>query len=447
MEGNIFGTDGIRGRTNTYPIDPETILKIALSTGHVIGKGINFPKVIIGKDTRRSGYMVENALTAGFISMGWEVNLLGPLPTPAVSFLTKSLRADLGIMISASHNPYEDNGIKFFDKDGLKIDTKIEEEISKEIRNKSPLVVPSDLGKASRINDVLGRYTEFAKITIPSNLSLGGIRIVADCANGAAYKILPQILRELGAEVVSIGVAPDGFNINKECGSTKPEKAQKAVLENSADIGICLDGDADRVLFIDEQGKLANGDIVIGLLAEAWVNKNSLNKNTVVATVMSNLALELYLEKIGVSLIRTQVGDKNVSKCMNRQSLNLGGEQSGHMILSDYSNAGDGLITSLQVLSVLVENKKKASQLFDLFEPFPQTVVNIDAHECNDFEKNEQIKNMLEDVRRSITGKGRILIRRSGTENVIRLMVEHREKNKLEETIATCLSILKKTKF
>ena len=300
MEGNIFGTDGIRGRTNTYPIDPETILKIALSTGHVIGKGINFPKVIIGKDTRRSGYMVENALTAGFISMGWEVNLLGPLPTPAVSFLTKSLRADLGIMISASHNPYEDNGIKFFDKDGLKIDTKIEEEISKEIRNKSPLVIPSDLGKASRINDVLGRYTEFAKITIPSNLSLGGIRIVADCANGAAYKILPQILRELGAEVVSIGVAPDGFNINKECGSTKPEKAQKAVLENSADIGICLDGDADRVLFIDEQGKLANGDIVIGLLAEAWVNKNSLNKNTVVATVMSNLALEQYLSLIHI---------------------------------------------------------------------------------------------------------------------------------------------------
>ena len=246
---------------------------------------------------------------------------------------------------------------------------------------------------------------------------------------------------------MSIGVAPDGFNINKECGSTKPEKAQKAVLDNSADIGICLDGDADRVLFIDEQGKLANGDIVIGLLAEAWVNKNSLNKNTVVATVMSNLALELYLEKIGVSLIRTQVGDKNVSKCMNRQSLNLGGEQSGHMILSDYSNAGDGLITSLQVLGVLVENKKKASQLFNLFEPFPQTVVNIDAHECNDFEKNEQIKNRLEDVRRSITGKGRILIRRSGTENVIRLMVEHREKNKLEETIATCLSILKKTKF
>ena len=350
-------------------------------------------------------------------------------------------------MISASHNPYEDNGIKFFDKDGLKIDTKIEEEISKEIRNKSPLVVPSDLGKASRINDVLGRYTEFAKITIPSNLSLGGIRIVADCANGAAYKILPQILRELGAEVVSIGVAPDGFNINKDCGSTKPEKAQKAVLENSADIGICLDGDADRVLFIDEKGKLANGDIVIGLLAEAWVNKNSLNKNTVVATVMSNLALELYLEKIGVSLIRTPVGDKNVSKCMKRQRLNLGGEQSGHMILSDYSNAGDGLITSLQVLSVLVENKKKASQLFNLFEPFPQKVVNIEAHECNDFEKNEQIKNRLEDVRRSITGKGRILIRRSGTENVIRLMVEHREKNKLEETIATCLSILKKTKF
>ena len=274
MEENLFGTDGIRGKTNTYPINAETILKIALSTGHVIGKGINFPKVLIGKDTRRSGYMVENALTAGFISTGWEVNLLGPLPTPAVSFLTKSLRADLGIMISASHNPYEDNGIKFFDKDGLKIDTQTEEEISKEIRNISPLVAPSDLGKAKRINDVLGRYTEFAKTTIPSSLSLSGIKIIADCANGAAYKILPQILRELGAEVESIAVAPDGFNINKGCGSTNPEKAQKAVVESSADIGICLDGDADRVLFIDEQGKLANGDIIIGLLAKAWLKRN-----------------------------------------------------------------------------------------------------------------------------------------------------------------------------
>ena len=444
MEENIFGTDGIRGKTNTYPIDAETILKIALSTGHVIGKSVSSPKVIIGKDTRRSGYMVENALTAGFISMGWDVSLLGPLPTPAVSFLTKSLRADLGIMISASHNPYEDNGIKFFDNNGLKIDTKIEKKISKEIKNKLPLVVPSKLGKASRINDVLGRYTEFAKITIPTSLSLNGIKVVADCANGAAYKILPQILRELGAEVVSIAVSPDGFNINEECGSTKPEKAQKAVLESSADIGICLDGDADRVLFIDERGKLANGDTIIGLLAEAWVNKNLLNKNTVVATVMSNLALELYLKKIGVNLIRTQVGDKNVSKCMNREGLNLGGEQSGHLILADYSNAGDGLITSLQVLSVLVESKKKASEVFNLFEPFPQSLINIDAQKCNDYEKNELIKNRLENVERLLNGKGRILIRRSGTENVIRLMVEHKEKNKLQETIDTCLSILKK---
>ena len=444
MEANIFGTDGIRGKTNTYPIDAETILKIAISTGYVIGKDLKSPKVLIGKDTRRSGYMVENALTAGFISMGWEVNLLGPLPTPAVSFLTKSLRADLGIMISASHNPYEDNGIKFFDSDGLKLDTKIEEEISKEIRNKPQLVLPSDLGRASRINDVLGRYTEFAKISIPTSLSLNGMKIVADCANGAAYKILPQILSELGAEVVPIAVSPDGFNINKECGSTNPGKAQKAVLENSADLGICLDGDADRVLFIDEQGFLANGDQVLGLLARAWMKKNLLNKNTVVATVMSNLALELYLEKIGVGLIRTQVGDKNVSKRMNREGLNLGGEQSGHLILADYSNAGDGLITSLQVLCVLLESKKKASEVFNLFKPFPQSLINIDAQKCNDFEKNEQIKSRLEDVERSLIGKGRILIRRSGTENVIRLMVEHKEKNKLQETIDTCLSILKK---
>ncbi len=326
----------------------------------------------------------------------------------------------------------------------MKIDTITEEAISKEIKNKSQLVAPNGLGRARRINDVLGRYTEFAKITIPTSLSLSGMKIVADCANGAAYKILPEILRELGAEVVSIGVTPDGFNINDECGSTKPEKAQKAVLENCADLGICLDGDADRVLFIDEQGKLANGDQVIGLLARAWMKKNLLNKSTVVATVMSNLALELYLEKIGVRLIRTQVGDKNVSKCMNREGLNLGGEQSGHLILSDYSNAGDGLITSLQVLSVLVESKKKASGVLNLFQPFPQSLINIDADKCNDFQKNEQIKNRLDDVQSSINSDGRILIRRSGTENVIRLMVEHREKNKLQETIDTCLSILKK---
>ena len=444
MAVNIFGTDGIRGKTNTYPIDAETILKIAISTGHVIGRNLKFPKVLIGKDTRRSGYMVENALTAGFISMGWEVNLLGPLPTPAVSFLTKSLRADLGIMISASHNPYEDNGIKFFDNDGLKIDTKIEEQISEEIIKKPQLVVPSQLGKATRINDVLGRYTEFAKITVPTSLTLNGMKIVADCANGAAYKILPQILSELGAEVFPVAVNPDGFNINEECGSTKPEKAQKAVLENGADIGICLDGDADRVLFIDEKGLLANGDQVLGLLAKAWINKNFLNKNTVVATVMSNLALELYLEKIGVRLIRTQVGDKNVSKRMNKEGLNLGGEQSGHLILTDYSNAGDGLITSLQVLSILVESQKRASEIFDLFKPFPQSLINIDAQKCNDFEKNEQIKNGLEDVQHSLRGKGRILIRKSGTEDVVRLMVEHKEKNKLQETIDTCLSILKK---
>jgi phosphoglucosamine mutase len=305
-------------------------------------------------------------------------------------------------------------------------------------------VVPSEVGRASRINDVLGRYTEFAKISIPASLTLSGMKIVADCANGAAYKILPQILSELGAEVVSIAVNPDGFNINEECGSTKPEKAQKAVLETGADIGICLDGDADRVLFIDEQGLLANGDQVLGLLARAWVNKNVLNKNTVVATIMSNLALELYLGKIGVSLIRTQVGDKNVSKCMNEKGLNLGGEQSGHLILADYSNAGDGLITSLQVLSVLVESQKKASEIFDLFKPFPQSLINIDAQKCNDFEKNEQIKNMLEDVQHSLNGRGRILIRKSGTEDVVRLMVEHKEKNKLQETIDTCLSILKK---
>ena len=305
-------------------------------------------------------------------------------------------------------------------------------------------MAPNGLGRASRINDVLGRYTEFAKITIPTSLSLSGMKIVADCANGAAYKILPQILRELGADVVSIAVTPDGFNINEECGSTKPEKAQKAVLENCADIGICLDGDADRVLFIDEQGKLANGDQVIGLLARAWMEKNLLNKSTVVATVMSNLALEQYLEKIGVSLIRTQVGDKNVSKCMNREGLNLGGEQSGHLILSDYSDAGDGLITSLQVLSVLVESKKKASKIFDLFNPFPQSLINIDADQCNDFQKNEHIKNRLEELQSSLRGEGRILIRRSGTENVIRVMVEHKEENKLKETVDTCVSILKK---
>ena len=444
MTKNLFGTDGIRGRTNTYPIDAETLLKIGISVGSVIGKKLENPKVIIGKDTRRSGYMVENALTAGLISMGWNVNLLGPLPTPAVSFLTKSLRADLGIMISASHNPYEDNGIKFFDRNGLKLDDNIEGEISKEVKRPPNLIEPNYLGRANRINDVLGRYTEFAKTTVSSDLRLDDLRVLVDCANGAAYKLIPQTISELGGEVITLAVSPNGFNINKDCGSTHPERAQQAVLDEKADLGLCFDGDADRVLLIDEKGKIADGDQVMALIAKSWSAKGSLKKNTVVSTVMSNLAFELFLKNIGVKLIRTDVGDRHVSERMLAGGLNLGGEQSGHVILSDFSNTGDGLITSLQILSILRNSKKRASEVLNLFNPFPQKLINLDPGKCNDFLEDELTKKKLLDIEKGIQKEGRILIRKSGTEDLIRLMVEHNDQSKLEETLESCLNALRK---
>ena len=441
---SLFGTDGIRGRTNSYPIDAETLLKIGISAGNVIGKNLEKPKVIIGKDTRRSGYMVENALTAGFISAGWNVNLLGPLPTPAVSFLTKSLRADLGIMISASHNPFEDNGIKFFDRNGFKLDDKSEVMISDEVKRPSTLVEPQDLGRASRINDVLGRYTEFAKTTVSSDLKLDGLKVLVDCANGAAYKLIPQTISELGAEVVPMSIAPNGFNINLECGSTNPRSAQEAVLAESADLGLCLDGDADRVLLIDENGKIADGDQVMALLAKSWMSEGTLRRNTLVSTVMSNLAFEIFLKDIGVELIRTNVGDRHVCERMLAGGFNLGGEQSGHIILSDFSSTGDGLITSLQILSILKASKKRASELLNCFDPYPQKTVNLDPKSCNDFEASGSIKKKLLNIENGIKKSGRILIRKSGTENLIRLMVEHKDQSMLEKTIDACLEVLRK---
>ena len=444
LRDSLFGTDGIRGRTNFYPIDAETLLKIGISAGNVIGNNLEKPKVIIGKDTRRSGYMVENALTAGFISAGWDVNLLGPLPTPAVSFLTKSLRADLGIMISASHNPFEDNGIKFFDRDGFKLDDELEALISNEVKRPQALVQPQNLGRASRINDVLGRYTEFAKTTVSGDLRLDGLKVLVDCANGAAYKLIPQTISELGAEVIPVNVDPNGFNINLECGSTYPRRAQEAVLAEKADLGLCLDGDADRVLLIDENGKIADGDQVMALIAKSWMTEGSLRNNTLVATVMSNLAFEIFLKDIGVQLIRTNVGDRHVAERMLAGGFNLGGEQSGHIILSDFSSTGDGLITSLQILSILKASNKRASELLNSFEPFPQRIVNLDPKSCNDFLSNDRVKKELLNIESRIKKSGRIIIRKSGTENLIRLMVEHKDQNRLEETLNSCLGLLRK---
>ncbi len=444
MTDSLFGTDGIRGRTNSYPIDASTLLKIGISAGNIIGKNLEKPKVIIGKDTRRSGYMVENALTAGFISAGWNVNLLGPLPTPAVSFLTKSLRADLGIMISASHNPFEDNGIKFFDREGFKLDDSLEAMISDEIKRPSTLVEPENLGRASRINDVLGRYTEFAKTTVSSDLRLDGLKVLVDCANGAAYKLIPQTISELGAEVVAMSVNPNGYNINLECGSTYPRRAQEAVLAEKADLGVCLDGDADRVLLIDENGKIADGDQVMALIAKSWMTEGSLRKNTVVSTVMSNLAFEIFLKDIGVELLRTNVGDRHVSKKMVDGGFNLGGEQSGHIILSDFSSTGDGLITSLQILSILKSSGRRASEILNSFEPFPQKIVNLDPKSCNDFLADGLIKRKLLNIENGVRDSGRIIIRKSGTENLIRLMVEHKDRSLLENTLDSCLEVLQK---
>jgi phosphoglucosamine mutase len=424
MTRKYFGTDGIRGRANGV-ITPDLALRVGQATGIAFRRGDHRHRVVIGKDTRLSGYMIENALVAGFTSVGMDVLLLGPMPTPAVAMLTRSMRADLGVMISASHNPYEDNGIKLFGPDGYKLNDEVEAEITQLIdsdlgKQLSPSAL---LGRAKRIDSAHARYIEFAKRTLPRNLGLDGLRIVLDCANGAAYKVAPEALWELGAEVITIGDEPDGFNINRDVGSTKPEALSSKVRELRADLGIALDGDADRVLIVDEHGQIVDGDQLMGVIARSWQEDGRLSAPGIVATVMSNLGLERYLAGLGLSLARTAVGDRYVLEHMRANGFNLGGEQSGHIILSDYGTTGDGLVAALQLLAVVKRQEKPVSEVCHCFEPLPQILKNVRYKQGRPLEE-KPVLSAIKAAEHLLGESGRLVIRPSGTEPVIRVMAE-----------------------
>ena len=418
-----FGTDGVRGRANGV-ITPELALKVGQSAGLMFQRGDYRHRVVIGKDTRLSGYMIETALVAGFTSVGMDVLLLGPMPTPAVAMLTRSMRCDLGVMISASHNPYEDNGIKIFGPDGFKLSDETESEIEALIGSdlSARLAKSASLGRAKRIESVHARYIEFAKRTLPRRLDLEGLRVVVDCANGAAYKVAPETLWELGAEVIAIGVEPDGFNINRDVGSTAPDALIRKVRELRADVGIALDGDADRVLIVDEKGQVVDGDQLMAVVARSWREDGRLTQPGVVATIMSNLGLERFLSGLGLDLIRTAVGDRYVLEHMREHGYNLGGEQSGHIILSDYMTTGDGLIAALQLLSVVKRLDRPVSEVCHCFEPLPQVLKNVRTDRSA--LKNDRVVAAIAAARERLGGTGRLVIRPSGTEPVIRVMGE-----------------------
>ncbi len=425
MARKLFGTDGIRGSANSDPMTAEIALKVGMAAGHMFTRGEHRHRVVIGKDTRLSGYMLEPALAAGFVAMGMDVVFVGPIPTPAVAMLTRSLRADLGVMISASHNTFEDNGIKLFGPDGYKLSDEMEEEIEGLIEcDMTPNLAGSfDLGRARRLDDVEGRYIEFVKNTLPKGLRLDGLKIVIDCANGAAYKVAPAALWELGADVVTTGVEPDGFNINKYCGSTDTRTMCRMVREQGADIGIALDGDADRVLVADETGELLDGDQLMATVAESWQRDGRLRGDGIVATVMSNLGLEIYLKGLGLKTVRTQVGDRYVVEYMREHGFNVGGEQSGHIVFSDYTTTGDGLVAVLEVLSVMVQSNRKLSEVGRRFTPLPQVLENVPFKGTPPLEEATVIQ-AVKDGEGLLGKDGRILIRKSGTESVIRVMAE-----------------------
>lgn len=421
----LFGTDGIRGTANKAPMTAEMALKLGQAAGLMFTKGEHRHRVIIGKDTRLSGYMLEPALTAGFISAGMNVTLAGPLPTPGIAMLTRSLRLDLGVVISASHNSFEDNGIKLFGPDGAKLSDETEAAIEALMMEdlSDRLAPPEQLGRAARLVDAAGRYIEAAKFSLPRGLRLDGLRIVLDCAHGAAYKVAPAALFELGAEVIPLGISPDGFNINREAGSTAPKALCEAVLEHGADIGIALDGDADRVILADERGEIIDGDQILGLIARDMAESGTLRGKGIVATVMSNLGLERFLAGLGLALIRTKVGDRYVAEVMRAEGYNLGGEQSGHVILSDFATTGDGLVAALQVLSVLVRSGKPASEACRVFTPLPQLLRNVRYRGVSPLTL-PHIQTAIEDASAKLAGAGRVLIRASGTEPLIRVMAE-----------------------
>jgi phosphoglucosamine mutase len=431
----LFGTDGVRGRANSYPMTAEMALRLGAAAGRYFrSDGSNGHRVVIGKDTRLSGYMLENALTAGLTSTGMNVLLLGPVPTPAVGLLTHSMRADLGIMISASHNPHEDNGIKFFGPDGFKLSDQAEAEIEALVQQEIAPARPENIGRARRIEDGRGRYMEYAKTTFTGE-RLSGLKVVIDCANGAAYRTAPEVLWELGASVIPIGVSPNGYNINDGCGSTNTALAAETIRREGAHVGICLDGDADRVMILDENGTVADGDQFMALLATRWSQRERLMGNTLVATVMSNLGLERYLNAHSIDLQRTGVGDRYVVEAMRRGGWNLGGEQSGHIVMTDYTTTGDGLIAGLQFLAAMVETGKSASDLASQFEPVPQMLKNVRYAEGQEPLLIASVQAAISQAEAQLLGTGRLLIRKSGTEPLIRVMAECEDEALLREVV------------
>jgi phosphoglucosamine mutase len=425
MARKFFGTDGIRGRANAWPITPELAMKVAMAVGLSFRKGTHRHRVVIGKDTRLSGYMIETAMVAGFTAVGVDVFMTGPIPTPGVAMLTRSLRCDFGIMISASHNPYQDNGIKIFGPDGYKLSDEIEAEIEALLEEDltGRLAPSADLGRAKRIDGVQDRYIEFAKRTLPRNQSLAGLRVVIDCGHGAAYRVAPDALWELGAEVFKIGVEPDGRNINDGCGSTAPALLQQKVHELRADVGIALDGDADRVIIVDEKGQIVDGDQLMAVIAESWAEEGLLARKGIVATVMSNLGLERHLGGLGLELVRTGVGDRYVVEAMRAGGYNVGGEQSGHIVLSDHSTTGDGLIAALQLLGVVQRRGRPVSEVCHRFDPVPQILKNVRFKGGKPLE-DASVKQVIRDAEARLSGCGRLVIRPSGTEPLIRVMGE-----------------------
>src|SRR5579884_1422791 len=435
MARKLFGTDGVRGTANSEPMTPETALKLAMAVGECFRNGAHKHLVVIGKDTRLSGYMLEPALTAGFITMGMDVVLVGPLPTPAIAMLTRSLRADIGVVISASHNPFADNGIKLFGRDGYKLSDELEARIEEAMeRGPSRRAAPGELGRAKRLDDAGGRYIEFVKQSFPRGLRLDGLRIVVDCAHGAAYKVAPTVFWELGAEVFSLGVSPDGLNINRECGALAPEQMRREVLARRADIGIALDGDADRLVVADERGVILDGDQLMALIAASLKRGGRLAGDALVATVMSNLGLERFLAGEGIALHRTAVGDRYVFEKMRSLGCNLGGEPSGHIILSDYATTGDGLIAALQVLAAIVETGRRASEVCRVFDPVPQLLRNVRFAQGRPLEA-PRVQRAIAAAEQRLAANGRLVIRKSGTEPVLRVMAECEDPEVLRQVI------------
>ena len=445
MTRQLFGTDGIRGLANAEPMTAETALRVGMAAGALFTRGDHRHRAVIGKDTRLSGYLLEPALTAGFIAMGMDVIMVGPMPTPAVAMLTRSLRADIGVMISASHNGYHDNGIKLFGPDGYKLSDDTEAEIETLIDSDLARyqAAPAALGRAQRLDDAQGRYIEFVKNTFPRGRRLDGLKVVIDCANGAGYRVAPTALWELGAEVIRLGVEPDGFNINRECGSTDTSAMQAAVRRHGADIGIALDGDADRVMIADEEGTLLDGDQLMAAIARSWHETGRLKGGGLVATVMSNLGLELYAEHNGLRVERTRVGDRYVVEHMRRHGFNVGGEQSGHIILSDYTTTGDGLIAALEVLAVTVRSGRKVSEVGRVFTPLPQLLRNVPF--AGQFPlDNASVQSAVREAESRLGRDGRVLIRKSGTEPLIRVMAEGRDETLIADVVSRLVDAIER---